>query len=522
MTLWGCSQATVTQSLISVTITADQKELEIKIASGSTVAQVLEAGHIRLGELDKIDPGLTVSLSDGAQIKVTRLKEEFYVIQEVIPFDHQELKNEALPVGERLLSQPGVNGLREITYNRVYEDGVEVSNSAVKTVVIRPAIPEIEMVGSQSMFAASPIPGTIAYLSAGNAWIIEGNTANHKLVVPTGDLDGRIFSLSRDGNYLLYTRFSKEANVINSLWLATLSSDPINFIDLGVKNIVRYAEINTSSNRIAYSTAEWREASPGWQANNNLFEIDISTNGMINSHHQVLESNSGGVYGWWGTEFAWAPDQSRFLYSRPDGVGIISDSDKVPKFLYEITPFQTGGNWAWVPGAAWSPDGSVIYSVSPVISVTTSTSQQFDLVAIPLVGGTPVNLVKNVGMFAYPEPSPLKQSSNLLDPLSGEAIKPAVFSVAYLQAVLPEQSETSNYRLYVMDRDGSNPTALFPKQEDSGLAPQRVAWSPSTLREDGNLGIVLVYNGNIWIIDAGTGDAEQVTGDGLTTRIDWR
>lgn len=522
--LWGCSPIPVTQSLITINIQVDHKELQIKIASGSTVEQALAEVNIKLGELDRTDPGLNVTLSDGAQVKVTRVKEEYYVEQVVIPFEYQELPNEALPVGERLLSQPGVNGLREITYRRVYEDGIEVSNSAINSEVIKAAIPEIEMIGRNSMFAAIPIPGMIAYLSAGNAWIIEGNTANNNLVVSAGDLDGRIFSLSRDGDYLLFTRFSSDKNVINSLWMAYLRSDPIKVIDLEIDNIVHYAEVINDSKSVAYSTAEWREASPGWQAKNDLLEVEISPDGIIDSPQQVLDSNSGGVYGWWGTEFAWVPTPSRFLFSRPDSLGIVENSDKTLRILQEITPYQSGGNWAWVPGAAWSPDGSVIYSVSHEISGTTEVSakQYFNLFALPLTGGSPMNLVKNVGMFAYPVPSPVQHSSTVQDPRLGEFVLQTDFSVAFLQALRPEQSETSDYRLNVMDRDGSNLKALFPSQEDTGLAPQHVAWSPASLDDDGNFGIVLVYNGNIWIIDAGTGEAQQVTGDGLSTRVDWR
>jgi len=88
--------------------------------------------------------------------------------------------------------------------------------------------------------------------------------------------------------------------------------------------------------------------------------------------------------------------------------------------------------------------------------------------------------------------------------------------------VNPGQSETSSYRLFTVDRDGSNQQVLFPAEGDPGLAPQRVAWSPDKLGDEGNYAITLVYNGNIWIIDSKIGTALQVTGDGLTSRVDWR
>lgn len=359
--LLGCTQPPVTPSLITVSVIADHKVSELKIAAGSTVWQALAAANIKLGDLDTVVPAVAVTLSDGARVIVTRVSEEYYTDQVITPFAHQEFTSETLPEGERLLSQPGVNGLEAITHRRVFEDGVEVSNTIVKTEIMKDAVTEIEIIGNHSIFDAFPIPGKIAYLSAGNAWIIEGNTGSQKLVVSTGDLDGRIFSLSKDRNYLLFTRFSNDENVINTLWMASLSDDPIKIIDLGVNNIVHFAEIDPNSTRIAYSTSEWREASPGWQANNDLLVIDIKASGMIESHQKILVPNSGGVYGWWGAEFAWAPDAIHFLYSRPDSVGIIDAMEATKTTLLDIAPYQPGGNWAWVPAAAWSPDGKDIY-----------------------------------------------------------------------------------------------------------------------------------------------------------------
>ena len=522
--IWGCSALRVTQELITVSINSDDRDIQLNITSGSTVQEALNSANIKLGDLDKVEPPLYTVLSYNSKINIVRVREEYYIEQVIIPFEHQELRNEALPEGERRLSQPGVNGLEEITYHRVFEDNVEVSNNAVKSIVLQEAIPEVVMIGSRSTFASINIPGKIAYLSAGNAWVINSTTANRQLVVSTGDLDGRIFSLSKDGNFLLFTRFSSDQSTINSLWVASLQNDPARIIDLGVKNIVHFAEFDPGSRIVAYSTVEWRETSPGWQADNDLHELGVSASGLIDSPRMDLESNSGGVYGWWGTEFSWAPDQLRFLYSRPDGIGIIDSRDGTQTSILNVAPYQTGGNWAWVPGTAWSPGGDVVYAVNHIPSEDNSSdkSEEFDLVAIPLLGGSPVNLVTNVGMFAYPEPSPVDPKSTFIDTASGVLPDQNSFSVAFLQAIFPDQSETSQYRLYIIDRDGSNQKSLFPEEGAVGMDPQHVVWSPDRMGSDSNYAIALIYNGNIWIIDAGSGAAQQITGDGLTSRIDWR
>jgi hypothetical protein len=93
--------------------------------------------------------------------------------------------------------------------------------------------------------------------------------------------------------------------------------------------------------------------------------------------------------------------------------------------------------------------------------------------------------------------------------------------VAYLQSLNPEQSEDSRYRLAVMDRDGSNRVLLFPAEGLTGLEPQQVAWSPAALAEEGYV-VALKYQGNIWLVSVLDGQAQQITGDGLTVRLDWR
>ena len=115
-------------------------------------------------------------------------------------------------------------------------------------------------------------------------------------------------------------------------------------------------------------------------------------------------------------------------------------------------------------------------------------------------------------MFAYPAVSP--EQSGPSDEQS--------YQVAYLRATFPRQSENSPYRLVVMDRDGSNQNILFPPQGEPGLEPQQIVWSPAPLSKDGGYSIAVLHQGNLWLVNAVSGEAQQVTGDGLTRKITWR
>lgn len=523
--LASCSPPQMKQGLISVSLVVEGQTIEIDIPVGSTVQDALDAAKITVNQDDFTDPPEYTLLEDGSTLRLIRVVEEYTVEQVVIPFEHQEIRNESLPAGKSILTQSGVNGLQENTYRRVLEDGVEKSNSIVRSVIVQEPLAEIVMIGSQTPFAALTIAGRMAYLAGGNAWIMEGSTANRRPIVTTGDLDGQIFSLSADGNWLLFTRYGDEAGMINNLWAAKISLETPLLVDLQVSNVVHFAEWQPGQSIVSYSTVEPRDTAPGWQANNDLFLAGVSSTGYVAKPRQLLEANSGGVYGWWGMNFRWFTDGTRLVYSRPDGVGIMVAEDEALITLYEMLPLQTGSDWAWEPGAAWGPDGKVIYTVDHVASpgaTIPEQSQRFDLLAIPLEGGAPLHLVSDVGMFSYPEPSPIVVTSIQSGlTITGTNVE-NTYQIAFLQAVFPAQSDTSPYKLMIMDRDGSNRRTIFPQEGTPGLDPQRVVWSPPGENNQGDLSIAVIYQGNIWLIDPRNGQAQQITGDGLTVRIDWK
>ena len=522
LSLWlvGCSAPQATQALITVSIQVDGQTTEENIRAGSTVQQALDAAGFELGTLDRTDPAPFSVLSDGANVKLIRVTEKFEVIQTVVPFEHQTLRNESLPEGKEneVYLQNGKNGLEEITYRKVYEDGVEVSSSPIKSVMIEEPVPEIVMIGIQAPLVPVAIPGRLIYLRDGNAWMIEESTGNRRAIVTTGDLDGRVLSLSDDKNWLLFTRRSEAEDEINSLWVTNIQDETGKLIDLKVSNVIHFADwVPGSNSKVIFSTVEPRSTAPGWQANNDLNVFSVSPSGWTSKKTVILEPNSGGVYGWWGSSFTWSPDRQKLAIARPDGISLVDFYNGEVQAVDEIIPLQTRGDWAWVPPIVWSPDGRTIFTVDhvpPPGSLSPEESPIFDLAAIPMGAGDTIHIVSQAGMFAYPIVSPIIAMA------SGEL----AYQVAYLQAIFPTQSETSRYRLSVMDRDGSNRRVIFPAEGTPGLDPQQDwgAWSPEPLPESSHYAIALIYQGNLWLVDFETSQSQQVTGDGLTTRVIWK
>ncbi len=510
--LTSCGSPQIQPADVTVSVAVDGGSQSVTLPPGSTVQQAVEAAKVTLSATDRVDPPTYTLLTGGMTVVITRVREEFETQQVIVPFERQELRNESLPSGETRLIQAGQNGLDEITLRHVFENGVETSSSVVSETILQKAVAEIVMVGVQAPFAPLTIPGKLAYLTGGNAWIVENSTSSRRPLVASGDLDGYIFTLSPDGKWLLFTRKSSlpADQQINTLWVVSTVDESPTPIDLGIANVVHFADWQPGQEYvIAYSTVAPQVAAPGWNANNDLHLLAFK-DGKLGETTDVLETNYGGAYPWWGMTFAWSPNGQRLAYSRPDGVGLVDIGGAGMTSLLDITPYNTHSDWAWTPSLAWGSNNRTVYVVThaaPSGLVTPEESPNFDLIALSTRNRSSTTLVPQAGMFAYPASA-----------LFNEDETPSL--VAYLQAVFPVQSTTSRYRLMVMGEDGSDPRLLFPAEGQPGLDPQTPVWAPTP--SNGNSFIGILYEGNLWIIDAVSGQSQQVTGDGLASNLDWK
>ena len=514
--LAACGAPQVQQPDISVTVMADGNSQQVALSPGGTVRNALDSAGISLSQTDRVDPPTYTTLKGGEIVVVTRVTEQFEDQTVVLPFQRLELRNESMPAGETRLIQAGKNGLSTITIRHMYENGIEIgTGEQVSENILQASIPEIVMVGVQSPFAPVPIAGKLAYLTGGNAWIMDESTSNRQPLVTSGDLDGRIFSLSPDGKWLLFTRKSSlpADQQFNALWVVSTAIPPTAPVNLNVANIAHFADWQPGVEyRIAYSTVEPRVAPPGWDANNDLHFLDF-TNGKPGKTTDVLDTDYSSIYPWWGMTFVWSPDGKQLAYSRPDSIGLVDIDNAALTNLVSITALNTHSDWAWVPGLAWGSDNHSLYLVNHAAPTGLSSAEEstnFDLLMLSLSDKRSTPLVQQTGMFAYLSVSPLIQVE-----------MGSTFQVAYLQAVSPAQSATSRYRLMVMDQNGLDPHVLFPAEGQTGLEPQTPVWAPGALAS-GNELIGVIYEGNLWLVDTVSGRAAQVTGDGLTSRIDWK
>lgn len=509
----GCAVSADPVVRNKVIVKVDGKELTFHIPPGTTVYQMTQAEGLQIGAIDRVSPPLQTELNDGDIVRIYRVREEFPQTEEPMPFRHRILQTEQLEKGSTRLMQNGQNGLKSVTFRVLYEDDVEVARTVYREEVITQPVEEIIMVGIAQEVSAEPIAGSLAYLSGGNAFLIRNNTAEVRPLVKSARLDGYVFALSPDGSRLLFTQKSTApvSVEINRLMVLPLGADEAEPVDLGVRNVVHFAGwLPGAEDVILYSTVEPRQSAPGWQANNDLWRIELDEEGQPGDPEPIIAANSGGVYGWWGTSYTMMPDGKEILASQPGQLSMIDLANGEVRKLTDILPYQTGGNWAWTPPVAITPDGATLYLVIHTAGEA-ETSQEdspwFDLAAMPSLQPPVISITARTGMFSSPVISPGEVEGS--------------YQVAFLTAIQPEESRESRYRLNIVDQDGSNLRRIFPGEDMPGMDPQTVFWSPAPA-ESGQYWIACVYQGNIWMVEGESGSAHPITSDGLISRIDWK
>jgi len=490
-----------------IVVLADGKEIPLS-TDVRTVREALAKVGVTIDEDDLVDPDLWVELADDMVIRVIRVQEEIIVERETVPYRQQTIKSEALPAGERKLVQAGKNGQAEVTYRLSFENGVEVSRSVLRRVVVQEPQDQITAVGVKGLVESVEVPGTIAYFNGGNAWIMRVTSGGRHPVTTRGDLDGHVFALSPDGGHLLYTVPTDTVELdgpLNDLYLLDVAGVGERPIKLPVGDVL-WADWAPDGQRVAYSTG-LKSGPPGWKAANDLWVVNLlDERGELvrGKPRRVLPPQSASTYSWWGSRYAWSPDGAKIAYARTDQVGYI-DLESGRSFpLAPFPPLNTHRDWIWVPELTWSPDSQFIACTihGPEPGRPDEESQRFEVWAFDLSGVVRARLTEPVGLWSAPRWSPW---------VAGDS------TLAFAAAERPFSSYDSRYMLYLMDRDGSNKRVLFPRAGEPGLSPPiRYEWSPDGQR------LVILHAGDLYMLNLVNGQLDQLTGDGQSTQVSWK
>ncbi len=482
------------ESHLPATIPPPTNSLEVRVdgetrqltTTASTVGEALEQAGIDLNPIDEIDPPLSsvlpsVNVDSPIGVTIVRVTETLEIIPESIPYGRRIVRSaEMSPTDAPRILQTGTPGLQEVSVRIVFRDGLEAERWPTSVQVIEPAVDEIVMIGVGQERDAMTITGELSYLSNGRAIFLDGSTDAPRQLEIAGTIDGRVFELSPDGRYLLYTLDSEDTNEEtfgNELWVIATQPGAVGRA-LQIENVL-WAGWDPSAGeppRIAYTTARSVSLPPGWEALNDLWLLPLPTEGEQAAPIRIVES-APATFGWWGGNYAWAPGGDRIAYAFADEIGTLaippvdsaSEGASLPpttpirSVLHDFTAYETGADWAWLPNLAWSADGRYLSYTAYSIE-----NERFDLWLVDTTTTNAVQLAENVGMWAAADWSPTAALPQL--------------SVAYLQVVDPAAGEESSYALWLAESDGSNKSRVFPPEGETGFFDRTrhsLTWGPN-------------------------------------------
>ncbi|MBI1277002.1 MAG: hypothetical protein GC179_02615 [Anaerolineaceae bacterium] len=526
--LVGCRQNPAAAQ-IRVKLIADGRERTFDVPTATTIEEFLRDPKVdvQYSELDIVNPPPFTQIADGMQITISRVSEKEECETTEVPYKQTQVLNEGLKPGEKKVVKAGQAGSQETCYRVTIIDGTPKDRVVTRTTEVKAAQDEIIYIGVSGDVEPVPIVGTLAYKSNGNVWIVEGSSTSKKPITTEGDLDSHVFALSPNGHQLLFTRKSDSADssgAFNHLWMISDVSRPTAPVSLVLDNILYADWIPELENTISYSAAEPSQATPGWLPFHDLWQMRIDPDtGESLGVKQLLKRSGGGLYGWWATRFQWSLDGKKLAWAQADKIGIF-DTDALLKG--DVTGFDNSlikfavlvpfSGWSWRSTLAWSPDNSLLLATThgaPVGNESPENSPSFNVSATDASGTFETNIVPNAGIWSAPQFSPILTPSDSKFPKG---------YMAYLQARDSFNTINGEYDLVVADRDGSNARILFPGSGRTGLTAQEsifqdreFTWSP-----DGHQ-IAIIYQGNLWVVDAESGINHQLTLDGRASSPIW-
>ncbi len=483
----------------------------------ATVQDVLKEQKITIGDNDRVEPPLYAEVGRSETIKVTRVQVTTEAVRQPIPFGRRILRDEAYPDRQMQVVQLGVNGETAITYTVTIENDVQVERRETGRQVLTEPKDEIIAIGTRGSLSSVPITGTIAYQANGNIWVMRNSSGDKRILTTTGDLDGRVFSLSADGRYALFSRAADvSSKSLNTLWIMdtlVLGEMPR---ALPISDVL-FAQLAPDARSIIYSTGEKTAAAPGWKAKNDLWLASLAPSDLTASPPVPITLNPRKIwnatipapYSWWGANFAWSPDGRAVAYAFSNEIGFSqipasTDREAVRVPLKRFAPFRSPSDWIWTPQLTWSPDSRFVIAAvhAPLENDrVASDNPTFEVWGLARDRTALAPLAKQTGMWAAPVWSPADANSESM--------------IAFGVALSPSDSERSRYALYVMDRDGGNKMQIFPQGKEDGLVVVQVAWSPDVRQ------LVAVRDGDLWIYDFASARWSQLTANGASALPRW-
>jgi len=146
-----------------------------------TVAEFLEEAGTPLEQADTVTPGPDETVTDGAEIIVTRNRTETRTETTDVTPPAERIEDPTMNVSRTVVENPGAPGISDITWEVNLVNGEEVGREKVDEVVKVPAQPQVVRVGAKPGTEVPPVENgaiwdALAQCEATGNWAI--NTGN--------------------------------------------------------------------------------------------------------------------------------------------------------------------------------------------------------------------------------------------------------------------------------------------------------------------------------------------------------
>ncbi|HZJ76643.1 MAG TPA: 3D domain-containing protein, partial [Oscillospiraceae bacterium] len=141
------------------------RAVEVKLIDGQVeknilttqtdVKNLIDSLNIRLEKDDKIEPKLEEPIGEDRVIEIIRVSREVVVETQELPFQTIFKNNNSLEKGKTQKIQEGREGLKEIKFEVLYENGVEIEREIIEENIVEGAVNEIIEKGTLAMVATS-------------------------------------------------------------------------------------------------------------------------------------------------------------------------------------------------------------------------------------------------------------------------------------------------------------------------------------------------------------------------------
>lgn len=121
---------------------------QILLTAQPTVGEALAEAGVALGPADRVTPALDAKITPGLTIQIVRVEEEVAVEQVVLPYRLERHEDTTMDAGQTRLLQKGEEGLKEVTYRLLYEDGRLIKKEVQSEKIVKEPVTEVVAYGT--------------------------------------------------------------------------------------------------------------------------------------------------------------------------------------------------------------------------------------------------------------------------------------------------------------------------------------------------------------------------------------